>query len=126
MSEGSRKNQKSPRRRVRKTGTLADLKRIVWQALNEADLVLRRSEDRAEILRAVSAISTASGVYARLLADERQAELDALRIADLAEFEEILDDTVKAIVSATKGSPEIFKAITRGLENVWTIREGTV
>ena len=123
MSENARNRTKPPRRRVRKSGTLDDLKRVCWQSLTAADLLLRRSEDRAEILRAISAISTAGGVYARLLENERQAESDALRVSSIQEVERILDATLEVVLRAVEGEPLISRQILEGVRSFWQITE---
>jgi len=76
-NEKADNTRKAPRRRVRKTGSPHDLKRIVWQSLIEGDLVLRRTSRDEITLKAISAISTAGGVYARLLEAEMQTYLDS-------------------------------------------------
>jgi hypothetical protein len=72
------------KKRSRKPGNLAQLVRILWQAVLEAQAVLEGAdEDEAELkLRAVHALGQVSGQYAKLLEiDELEARLSALEQA---------------------------------------------
>ena len=56
------------KRRRGRPGNLSQVLRIVWAALLEADGVLQRADDDAEvILKAVHAVSQCAGQYAKLL-----------------------------------------------------------
>ncbi len=72
------------KKRARKHGDLPQLLRMLWRALLEAQAVLERAtEDEAELkLRAVHALSQASGQYVKLLEiGELESRLAALEQA---------------------------------------------
>ena len=72
-------NGHAPRRRRHKAGDLADLRRMLWQALIEAKRVLLESSDAELTLRAVHAVSQAAGQYMKLLEiGELEARVAAL------------------------------------------------
>jgi len=54
-------------KRARKPGHLADLQRVLWHAIIEAKWVLDQAEEPELRLRAIHALSQASGQYAKLL-----------------------------------------------------------
>lgn len=56
------------RQRRRKPGDLAALQRVVWQALLEAEAILRDADSEPELkLRGVHAVTQAASAYARLI-----------------------------------------------------------
>ena len=68
------------RKRRRKPGDLQAVQRLLWTALLEAESVLLDAEDSDQRLRAVHAVSQASGQYVKLLEvgefEARLAELE--------------------------------------------------
>jgi hypothetical protein len=67
------------KRRARKPGDLAALKITLWRALLEAERVLLESDDDELSLKAVHALSQASGQYLKLLEiGEFEASIAAL------------------------------------------------
>ena len=74
---------KKKRRRARKMGDLQDARRVLWQALYEAERVLLDADnDAATTLKAVHAISQASTSYCRLVEiGELEARLSELEAA---------------------------------------------
>ncbi len=66
--------------RMRKTGTLADMRRELWRAILCAkDVLLDPDTDPATTLKAVHAITSASTAYARLVEiGEIEARLEAV------------------------------------------------
>ena len=73
--------QAKKRRRIRKLGTLEDMRRKLWQAVTAAeDVLLDDESDNVMVLRAVHAITQASGAYAKLIEvgelEGRLAELE--------------------------------------------------
>lgn len=67
-------------RRARKAGSIADVRRKMWQAIICAEAVLfNDGSDAATLLRAVHAITQASTAYARIIeTGELEARLAAL------------------------------------------------
>jgi hypothetical protein len=55
------------RRRPRKVGDLAQLRRMMWAALLESEHLLYYADTQDTALRAVHAIGTVGGAYAKLL-----------------------------------------------------------
>jgi hypothetical protein len=73
---------KAARKRPRDPGDLRQLTRVLWQAILEAEEIMTRSTDDELTLRAVHAISQASGQYARLIeVGEFEARLAAIEDA---------------------------------------------
>jgi hypothetical protein len=67
------------KKRARKPGDLGALKITLWRAILEAERVLLESEDDELSLKAVHAVSQASGQYLRLLEiGELEARVAAL------------------------------------------------
>jgi hypothetical protein len=58
---------KMARKKLRKPGDLAALRRKLWQAILESERVLLTNEDDEVVLRAVHALAQAAGHYARLI-----------------------------------------------------------
>jgi hypothetical protein len=59
--------QRTGKKRPRKVGDIRALQRMLWRALIEAEHILIHSEDVETSLKAIHAISTAGGGYAKLL-----------------------------------------------------------
>jgi hypothetical protein len=79
MVDAQRFRARPPRKRARKPGDLAGLRRMLWQALIEAERVLLESDNDELSLKAVHAVSQAAGQYARLLEiGELEARVAAL------------------------------------------------
>lgn len=69
---------KTPRKRRRKPGDLAALKRVLWRAITEAEALLERG-DAATKLKTVYALATAAGSYVRVIeAHDLERRIEAL------------------------------------------------
>jgi hypothetical protein len=70
------------KKRARKPGDIAAVQRLLWRALLEAEEVLNEAEEPELKLRAIHAISQASGQYSRIIeVGELEARLTALETA---------------------------------------------
>jgi hypothetical protein len=79
MPNPSPYNARMAKKRRRKPGNLQEVQRVLWTALCEAESVLLEADDPDQRLRAVHAVSQASGQYAKLLeVGEMHARLEAL------------------------------------------------
>lgn len=76
----ARRIEKPKRKRRPKPGDTQALRRVLWSAIRKVEQLIDDHEDDPDVvLRAVSALSTASGVY---LKAEEQAEI-LTRLEDL-------------------------------------------
>lgn len=74
----SAQHGKTPRKRRPKPGDIASLRRVLWSAIRQVEELLEL-EDPEMTLKAVSALSTAAGVYLKCTeAHELVARLEAL------------------------------------------------
>ena len=72
------------KKRPRNPGDLRQLTRVLWRAILEAEEILVNADDDELTLRAVHAISQASGQYAKLIeVGEFEARLKAVEDAQL-------------------------------------------
>lgn len=73
-------NAPKTRRRRRKAGDLAALRRVMWRGLEAAESVLDDVDaDRAEVLKACNALASLGGAYAKVVeAHELIPRLEAL------------------------------------------------
>lgn len=80
--------KKAKRGRTAKPGTVTDLRRRLWQAVEAAtDIVTDPEADAALRLRAVHGLTQASGSYLKLVeADEFEARLAALEARQKSQF----------------------------------------
>jgi hypothetical protein len=70
------------KKRPRQPGDLRQLQRVLWRALLEAEEILANADEPELTLRAVHAISQASGQYVKLLeTGEFEARLAAIEDA---------------------------------------------
>lgn len=70
------------KRRAHKPGTLADLQKVLWTAIKDAEALLYLADDPELILRCVHAIGQCAGQYSRLLeVGEFEARLAAIEDA---------------------------------------------
>lgn len=95
MPQKSPENEESkrPRRRrkVRVSGSREDLRRTLWQAVRDADVLLRETRDEATKLRCISAIATAGAVYSNALDAEQREKEKNRDLVPYAEAEAVLD-----------------------------------
>jgi len=82
MANSNPHQARMAKRRLRKSGDMSTLRKVLWQALIEAERVLLEAEDDEMTLKAVHAISQASGQYSRLLEigefEARLAQVEAM------------------------------------------------
>ncbi len=79
MANASPHQARLAKKRARKPGNLAALQRLLWRALLTAEEILDSATEADMQLRAIHAISQASGQYAKLLeVGELEARLAAL------------------------------------------------
>jgi hypothetical protein len=72
------------KKRPRRPGDLRQLTRVLWRAILEAEAILAHADDAELTLRAVHAISQASGQYAKLIeVGEFEARLKVLEDAQM-------------------------------------------
>ena len=118
MPPKSEKPTRRPRRPKRISGTEADLRLKLWSAICDADLALRKADDDSTRLRCVSALSTASAVYLRVIEAEAQADRRALRLVSWEEALELVDVVLQASRDVTDKPTmdEIVRAVRPQLE----------
>jgi hypothetical protein len=79
MANSSPHKARMAKRQLRKPGDLRALQRMLWRALLEAQEILDGAEEADMRLRAIHAISQASGQYGKLLeVGEFEARIAAL------------------------------------------------
>jgi hypothetical protein len=82
MANTSQHKARLAKRRAHKPGNLADLLKILWSAIRDAEQLLYAAEDPELRLRCVHALSQSAGQYAKLLEiGELEARLAALEQA---------------------------------------------
>ena len=89
------------RRKVRENGTVTDVQRALWQGIRDADLILRQSHDDAVRLRAVHAITTAAGVY--------------VKVIEAADFEDRLAALERAVRRGERVPQTVAEALAAGV-----------
>ena len=79
MANPSPYKARMARRQIRKPGDIHAVMRLLWRALKTAEDILDEAEEPELTLRAIHAISQASGQYAKLLEiGELEARIAAL------------------------------------------------
>lgn len=108
-------------KRVRKTGDVEDLKRKVWQAITTAEgLFMDLEVDAPTRLRAVTAMTQASMMYARLLEMTAQAaEIERLE-AMIEEEARIHGDRPALPPHTEEGEDDL------GDDEVWQVRRAAI
>ncbi|MEM1057065.1 MAG: hypothetical protein AAGI52_16200 [Bacteroidota bacterium] len=98
---------------MRVSGSRADLRRTLWQALTDADRLLRETTDPAITLRCVSAIATTDAVYSNVLDAEARDDERARALVPAAEAEAallaVLDFAAKIIGADEEGRHDLAK-----------------
>lgn len=82
---------KKPRRRTRGSGTVSDVKRHLWEAITDAERLLRSTTDPKLRLRCTHAIATAGGVYAKVV-EASELEQRIQRLEDIMKKRQQLQD----------------------------------
>ena len=72
-------------KRIRKPGTIQDLRKRLWQAVNEAERILLTADNDSDKLKAVYALATVAGAYLKVV---ESAELEN-RIKQLEKIHEL-------------------------------------
>jgi hypothetical protein len=68
----------TPRKRPRKAGNLPALQRILWLGVLEAEAILLKGGSLDSRLKAIHALATIGGAYARLLEGDMEKRLAAI------------------------------------------------
>ncbi len=80
----NRQDKKTKKKRRPKPGDIASLRRVLWSAIRQVEGLLE-TDDADTTLKAVSALSTVSGVYLKCVAEhDFEARIAALEEAQAA------------------------------------------